>query len=132
MRDLLCDGFQQAVSESLVRHRSILDVLSKLQEANARVSRAVAKAITTCGCLSVHAQKQCIPDHVSSYEEIRKYMDTHLEGCLCEHCRDILEEEVGSQLFYLAALCNLLDINMYDVFLKEHKQLSTLGPYSLT
>lgn len=131
MKDLLCDGFQEAVAESLVRYRSILDVLSKLQEAGARVNRAVAKAITGCGCLSVHAHRQYIPPD-ASLQELKRCMETHLEGRLCEHCREIVEQELGSQLFFLAALCNLLDINMYDVFLKEHQQLNTLGPYSLT
>ncbi|HHT27849.1 MAG TPA: DUF1573 domain-containing protein, partial [Firmicutes bacterium] len=38
--------FQEAVNEYLVRHRSILDILSKLQESVARTNRAVAKAVT--------------------------------------------------------------------------------------
>jgi len=131
LKDLLCDGFQQAVEECLVRHRSILDVLSKLQESSARINRAVSKAVTTCGCLNVHAHRQQIPADVSSLQEMRRYMETHLEGKICEHCQEVLEQELGSHLFYLAALCNLLDINLYDVFVKEHQHLSTLGPYSL-
>lgn len=131
MKDLLCDGFQQAVEGALVRHRSILDVLSKLQESSARINRALTKAVTTCGCLHVHAHRQCFPPDVSSLQEMRRYMETHLEGRLCEHCREVIEQEVGSQLFYLAALCNLLDLNLYDVLLKEHQHISALGPYSL-
>jgi len=33
MKDLICDEFQNTVSELLIRHHSILDVLSKFQEA---------------------------------------------------------------------------------------------------
>jgi len=128
----LCDGFQQTVAEHLVRHRSILDVLSKLQESNARINRAVAKAVTSCGCLTVEARKQQVPPEVSSYQEAKKYMETHLEGQICEHCKEIVEQELGNQLFFLAALCNLLDINLYDIFLRKDQHLRTLGPYSLT
>src|SRR5690606_41105992 len=35
----LADYFQQAVGEYLIRHRSVLDVLSNMQEASARVQR---------------------------------------------------------------------------------------------
>ncbi len=58
MKDLLCDGFQDTVDDYLVRHRSILDVMSKLAESNARVNRAVTKAVTTCGCIGIEASKQ--------------------------------------------------------------------------
>ena len=45
----MCTEFQEAVSYCLIRHRSIIDVITKLQESNARVSRAIAKSITVCG-----------------------------------------------------------------------------------
>ena len=54
-----------------------------------------------------------------------------MEGKLCSECRVTIEEEVGGTLFYLAALCNALDISLYDVILKEKDNLSTLGNYSL-
>jgi len=31
MKDLLCDQFQETVGEYLIRHRSILDIMAKLQ-----------------------------------------------------------------------------------------------------
>jgi len=42
-----------------------------------------------------------------------------------------IEDEIGSTLFYLAALCNTLGISLYDVILQEKKKLVTLGPFSL-
>ncbi len=131
MKDLLCDEFQNTVSELLIRHQSILDVLSKLQEASARINRAATKAVTNCGCIQVNAKKKGIPDNVS-LSELKKYVDSHIEGQLCSNCRDIVEAEIGRALFYLAALCNHLDINLYDVFIKEHKKLSTLRFFNLT
>ena len=43
-----------------------------------------------------------------------------------------LENELGKTLFYLVALCNAMDLNLYDVILKEHKKLSTLRIFNLT
>jgi hypothetical protein len=131
MKDLLCDEFQNTVSELLIRHQSILDVLSKLQEASARINRAVTKAVTSCGCIKVNAEKRGVPINIS-ISELRNYVDSHLNGELCPNCREIIEAEIGRDLFYLAALCNHLDLNMYDVFIKEHKKLSTLRFFNLT
>lgn len=126
MKDLLCDQFQDLVGEYLIRHRSILDVLAKLQEANARVNRAVTKSVTQCGCIRIEAEKQQVPTDIS-LQEIRDHMNNHVSGQLCEHCREILEAEVGNNLFYLAALGNLFDLNLYDILLKEHKNCLPLG-----
>src|SRR5690554_5038146 len=131
MKDLLCDEFQELVKESLVRHSSILDILSKFQESGARVSRSVSKAVTTCGCIEIEAAKPVLPNNISLHD-LRKYMKTHLKGQLCEHCTEVLEEEIGQQLFYLAGLCNTLDLNIYDVLIKEHKKLSTLGIFHIS
>jgi len=131
MKDLLCDEFQNTVSELLIRHHSILDVLSKCQESSARVNRAVAKAVTTCGCLQVVARKKSIPPDISLLE-LKKYLESHLEGSLCPNCKDIIETEIGRTLFYLTALCNLLDLNLYDILLKEHKKITTLRVFNLT
>lgn len=131
MKDLLCDEFQNTVSELLIRHQSILDVLSKLQEASSRINRSVTKTVTNCGCLKVAAQKKAIPDDIS-ITEFKSCFDTHLDGELCINCREVIEAEIGRELFYLAALCNHLDISLYDVFIKEHKKLSTLRIFNFT
>lgn len=133
MKDLLWDNFQDAVQQGLVRHRSILDVVSKFQEASVRVSRALVKSVTTCGCVRINAQKNQFPEGSNlSMEEIRSYMDDHLEGELCPNCREVVEEEIGRVLFYTAALANLLDVNIYDILIKENKKLAALGVYHLS
>lgn len=129
MKDLLCDQFQDAVGEYLIRHRSVLDVLAKLQEANARTNRAITKAVTQCGCIRIEAGKQQVPADIS-LQEVKEYMVNHVSGQLCEHCRDIVEAELGNTLFYLAALCNQFDLNLYDILLKEHKKLVALGVFN--
>ena len=125
-----CSQFQEAVNNSLVRHRSILDILSKFQETNARVHRAVIKAVTECGCVSVEAIKQELPND-ATYTDLREFFGSHLHGQICENCRDVLEQEVGSNLFYIAALCSTLDLDMHEVLEKEEKRLGTLGMYHL-
>jgi len=133
VKDLLWDEFQDAVQQGLVRHRSILDVVSKLQEASVRVSRALVKSVTACGCVKIKAQKNEIPPAGNiSLQDLRSYMDDHLEGELCANCREVVEEEIGRLLFYTAALANLLDLNVYDVLIKENKKLAALGMYHLS
>lgn len=131
MKDLICDEFQNTVAELLIRHHSILDVLSKLQEASARTNRATVKAVTGCGCLSIEAKKKQLPPDVSIMD-LKKYFESHLHGELCPSCREAVETEIGKTLFYLTALCNLLDLNLYDIFLKEQKKLSTLRIFNFT
>lgn len=128
MKDLLCDQFQDSVGEYLIRHRSILDIMAKLQEANARTNRAITKSVTTCGCIKVNADKQQIPADITLHQ-MKDYMNNHLNGQLCETCREVIEAEIGNNLFYLAALSNVFNLNMYDTMLKEHKKLATLGVF---
>lgn len=130
MKDLLCDHFQDSVSELLVTQKSILDILTKLQESQFRVNRAVVKAATSCGCIQIEAKKQSVPED-TSLQDLKNFMDTHIKGTLCEKCREVIEKELGSSIFYSAALCNVLGISMYDVILKEYETMNTLGIYNM-
>ncbi len=130
MKDTILDEFQDTVIELLVRNKSIIDLITKYQDSNARVNRAIVKSVTQCGCIKVHAKKQAFPED-GTFEEIRNSMKTHLEGKLCESCRDLIEKDIGRNLFYLASICNTLDLNLYDIMLKEHERLKMLGKYSL-
>lgn len=127
-KNLLLDQFQELVSETLIRHKSVLDVMSKFQEANARANRAVAKAVTSCGCVQINASKQEIPGDASLYD-LHEHMDNHVSGVMCDHCRETLEAELGREMFYLAALCNAFGLNLHDVTLKEHQRVSALGVF---
>lgn len=126
-----CAAFQQVVEDYLIRHRSILDVLSKCQESTARVNRAVAKAVTTCGCIRIEAEAQHYPVD-ADLMEMRRHMSTHLSGQLCDHCRDMVDAELGRALFYLTALCNLLDLQLEEVIRAETRRITTLGVFNLT
>lgn len=130
MKDVIFDDFQNAVDESLLRHKSILDILTKLQESEARINRAVAKSVTSCGCVSVDAKRQKVTNQ-NDIDILKECLQTHLCGELCDNCRDVIESEIGNNLFYLASLCNALDLNLYDILLKEYDRIGTLGKFSL-
>lgn len=157
MKDIIFDNFQNDVNESLLRHRSILDIMTKLTESNSRVNRALAKAVTDCGCISIYAKKQDIPSKIGelinnknnsentqkSNDEVNIDFDneilsqqlthqlTHqIEGNLCNNCREIIENEIGNNIFYLTSLCNSLDLNLYDILLKEENKINILGKYT--
>lgn len=124
-------AFQSTVSECLVRHRSILDIISKFQESGARVNRAVVKAVTSCGCVQVDATRQQVPADIS-IREMKEHMATHVKGAMCEHCIEVLEQEIGRNLFFLAAICDVFDLDLDQLVEDERKRIATLGVFNLT
>lgn len=131
MEKLSIAKFQHEVDDVLIRHRSVLDLLTKLQESSARVNRAVAKSATDCGCIELHVKKQELPAGIS-YSQLKNHMSNHVEGNVCNVCKEKIEQEISTNFFYIAALCNLLDINLEELLNNYHNnQLKTLGKYSL-
>lgn len=128
-KDISCEDFQNQVEDVLIRHKSILDIITKLDEYTSRINRAVVKSVTSCGCIKINATKQDY--NRASLEEIKNNMENHVEGNLCPGCKEILQEEIGAYLFYLSALCNALDIKMSDALLKEYSNMKALGIFSL-
>ncbi len=126
IKDTALDSFQYAISEYLLRNKSILDQMTKLESSNARINRTLSKAVTHCGCLKVNASKQNYPEDMQPEK-----ISTHLEGKICPNCRDFLEKEIGHHLFYLASLCNNLDLNLYDIIIKELERLNLLGKFNM-
>lgn len=123
MKDVIYDEFQNKVDDVLIRHANFLDILSKVDEASSKTNRAAVKTITQCGC--VHLNTDVKNDDPDSLER------NHLTGDICPVCREKLEEELGKLQFYINALCNALDLNMYDILLKEYNKINTLGRFSL-
>jgi len=130
INDIYAEDFQNVVEGMLTMNRSLLDVVTKQQSACAAINRAIAKAVTHCGCIQIDAKKQNFPKN-ADLDHIHELMDTHVKGKLCKDCRQAVEKEIGGLLFYMASLANTLDINLYDVILKEKEALLTLGNYSL-
>lgn len=130
MKDIMVDEFQYTVMELLVRNRSIIDQISKFQDSNARINRCIIKAVTQCGCIKINAEKQSFSENLD-FKQLHEAMKTHVEGKLCDNCRDLVEKDIGRNLFYLASLCNTLDLNLYDIILKELERVRMLGEYNL-
>lgn len=130
MKDTALDSFQYAVSELLVRNKSILDEMTKLEDSNARINRTVSKAVTQCGCIKINACKQEYCEGME-FEALKESFSSHLNGELCPACRDLVEKDIGRHLFYLTSLCNNLDLNLYDIIIKEVDRLHLFGKYSL-
>ena len=134
MKDLIFDEFQDAVDNSLLRHRSILDILTKLQESESKVNRAIIKAVTTCGCIRINAEKQSV-QYCLENEKVKKLpsdtltfpLSSHIHGQLCDDCKRIIENELGNHLFYVTSLCNSLDLNLYDILLNEYKNVTSFS-----
>jgi hypothetical protein len=91
----------------------------------------VTYSITSCGCLSVHAQKIPIPES-ADLSNLKDYYSKHLEGHMCPYCLENFEMEMGKVLFYFTALCNALDISLEDILDKEAGKLKMLGKFNLT
>jgi len=131
MHKKCCQDFQKTVDKYLIRHRSILDILSKHQEATARVNRAFAKAVTECGCVKVNACRQQIPDS-ANYSDLYQYMSSHISGEICPSCKEILAKELGHCLFYFTAICNLTGVGLEDVMKEEQQRVNALGFFHLS
>ncbi len=129
-KDTTIDSFQYAAEELLVRNKSILDQMSKIEDSNARINRTITKAVTHCGCIKINASKQEYPEN-SDFSNIKESLSSHVEGELCPECRDNLEKDMGRLLFYLTTICNNLDLNLYDIILKENDRLKLFGKYNL-
>ncbi|MCD1261924.1 DUF1573 domain-containing protein [Paenibacillus athensensis] len=131
MDSLTLKHFQDQVSELLLRHRSLLDVVSKFQQTNAAANRSVIKSITECGCIEVHAAKQEYHPEMT-LEEAKDVRGTHVAGELCEHCMEAVSAELGRNLFYMSALSNLLKVDLDEVLQNESKKCSTLGLFNMS
>ena len=131
MKDNSCQDFQANVEKYLIRHRSVLDIMSNYQESTARVNRALAKAVTECGCIKIDAHKQNVPQDIN-FTSLKEYMSSHVDGELCPHCKETIAKEIGHSLFYMAALCNLTGLKMDTVMQEENNAIATLGFYYLS
>lgn len=130
IKDLIYSDFQNTVSDMVLYNRSILDLLSKTQEASARLQRAITKSVTLCGCVKIETRKKIIPPE-ASLSDLKDLLESHLHGKMCDYCRENVEREIGQLLFYIAALSNILNIDLYDVVIKESDHIKLLGRFNM-
>lgn len=125
-----CSEFQNITGELQLLNKSILDIVSKLDEQTSRLNRAVFKSATHCGCIEIHATKQLFSDN-KTLEENQFDLDKHVEGSLCPKCKEKIQEEMGELMFYLASMCTALEMDLEQVMNTKLEHLKTLGIYNL-
>lgn len=126
------EQFQNFIDELALRNKSILDQMTKLQDASSRLNRNISKCATNCGCIELHVNKQqfLLQDTVN-YGDLNCLLSTHIEGYPCTNCNELIEKEMGRVLFYLGALANTLGISLSTVLENEKYRTSLLADYCL-
>ncbi|HCX61218.1 DUF1573 domain-containing protein [Sedimentibacter sp.] len=125
-----CNEFQNLTANLQLLNKSILDVVTKLDEQTSMLNRAVFKSATHCGCIEIHATKQLFSQN-KTLEENQLDLENHIEGELCSKCREKIEEEMGELIFYLASMCSALNLDLNDIMESKLDHLKTLGIYNL-
>ncbi|MEG0387949.1 MAG: DUF1573 domain-containing protein [Niameybacter sp.] len=126
------EQFQNFIDDLVLRNKSILDQMTKLQDASSRLNRSISKSATMCGCIKLEICKQQLDfSTITTSEELKSLLSTHLEGYPCPDCNESIEKEMGRVLFYLGALANTLGISLSSVIENEKARTSILGKYSL-
>jgi predicted house-cleaning noncanonical NTP pyrophosphatase (MazG superfamily) len=125
----IIDELQALSSQVSIRHKSILDIMTKLDEYNARINRAVVKSVTNCGCIEIVAKKQDFES--DTLEELAQNLDSHVRGNICSVCKEKLEEEIGTYIFFLSSLAETLGFDLSDTIKKELERDKILGIYTM-
>lgn len=125
-----CSEFQNITDELQLLNKSILDIVTKLDEQTSMLNRAVFKSATHCGCIEIHATKQLFSDN-KTLEENQLDLESHVEGVLCPKCKEKIQEEMGELMFYMASMCSALGMNLEQVMNAKLEHLKTLGIYNL-
>jgi len=125
-----CAEFQDYAANLQLRNKSILDIVTKLGEQNSLLNRAVFKSATHCGCIEINASKQAYSED-KTLEENKEDFTNHITGELCPKCQEKIEEEIGDLLFYLATLCDALNLDLEEIMEQKLNHLKTLGIYNL-
>ena len=124
MKKTLTEEFQDTVSQLHIGNKSVLDIMTKLQMAGAKVNRTAVKAVTSCGCIELDGRKSTV-----TFEKNKD--GSQINGVLCDECRANVEKEIGENLYYIVSLCNTLGLNIDKIISKELERVRTLGKYNL-
>ncbi|TCK92346.1 hypothetical protein EDC19_2076 [Natranaerovirga hydrolytica] len=126
--DSLTDELQFLVEEYELINTSILDQMTKFSDYCSKINRSIIKSCTQCGCVKIDANKNIFEDlHQFALDK----KSTHCFGDLCPDCKELIEKNIGSALYYLASICNSLDLNLYDILIKEIQKVDLLRKYNI-
>lgn len=132
-KNTITNEFQDTVREYEYFHKNILEQLVKFQELSAKLNKNIIRACSTCGCIEINANKFDFSNNARelSFEAIRLLEDHHIKGNLCEDCKDLIEKHMGSCLYYLTYMCNSLNLDFNDIFIKEMDKINLLGRFNI-
>ena len=125
----LSDDFQSKVSVLITRNNNVLDILTKLQDSCSKTCRSVIKSATGCGCVEIKSGKSTFD--IDLIKTLSPKELSGIDGNICHDCKDRIADEIGDSLFYIAALCNALELSLKDIIKKEISNVEMLGKYSL-
>ena len=129
MAHSLSEDFQSKVSLLIARNNNILDILTKFQDSSAKTCRSVIKSATGCGCVEIKSGRPSFD--IDSVKTRSPKELSGIIGNICPDCKDHIADEIGDSLFYIAALCNALELSLKDIIKKELSNVEMLGKYSL-
>ena len=122
------EEFQKKTENLVVRNANILDIITKCQGSCDKICRSTVKSATGCGCIEISAEKE-IPALTRPLLSPRQR--SGIDGTLCPECKSRVENEIGETLFYIASLCNALELSLSEIMQQEIKRVEILGRYSL-
>lgn len=124
-------SLQQKANEYLIVNPAALQIMLQMQLNAARLHQSLLKAANTCGCIKLGTAKMpALPDD-ADWQTLKSQPTGDDFSSLCPECREELADRLGSLLFYAAALCNTLGIQLGDVCEHEIEKLDLLGYFML-
>jgi hypothetical protein len=132
LNNTITEEFQCTVKENDYFNKNILEQLAKLQEVSAKLNKTVIRACTYCGCIEINANNKLYSYDGDINLDMIKLLDPHhISGDLCEDCKDLIEKNIGSCLYYLACISNSFDLKLNEVLLKEMNKINILGKFNI-
>ena len=133
IQDIATDTLQFSIEEYQCLNKSILEQMAKLNEYANNLNKSIIKSCIQCGCLKIQTEKSC---YESTYDKDITTNSTFINdnnciGTPCKDCAEQFEKNIGGCLYYLASLCNTLDLNLYDIILKELDKINILRKYNI-
>lgn len=120
---------QKRAEEYLILNPAALQILLQMQKTCLTLHQTVLAAANTCGCITLGTEKLLPPD--AGWQQLKDHPTGDSFGSICPTCRARIRDQLGSLLFYAAALANTLELDLDEVTLQEVSRLDLLGYFML-
>lgn len=120
---------QKRAGEYLILNPSALQILLQLEKTALSLHQTVLASANSCGCITLGTARPEPP--ITDWREL-KDRDTGDEmHNICTTCRARIFEQLGTLLFYAAALANTLEADLDTITRQEVSRLDLLGYFML-